>query len=58
MNEIEKFRDHAIQVRRMAAYTTDQKIRVVLELLSDDLEQKITAIEHRQASDAETRSNL
>jgi hypothetical protein len=56
MSEIEKFLDHAIQARRMAAYTTDQRIRVILELLSDELEQEITTLEHRQASDAETRS--
>jgi hypothetical protein len=52
MNEIERFRDHATQARRMATYATDQRIRLVLEILSDELEEKITEIERRQAIDA------
>jgi len=47
MSEIEAFRDRATQARRMAAYTSDRRTRVILEVLSDEIEQKIIATERR-----------
>jgi len=54
MSEIETFHGRAAQARQMAAYTTDRRIRVILQVLLDEIEQKITAIERRQALDART----
>jgi len=47
MSEIEAFRDRDTQARRMAAYTSDRRTRVILEVLSDEIEQKIIATERR-----------
>lgn len=54
MVEIESFRGRAAQARQMAAYTADRRVRVMLEVLLDQLEQKITAIERCQAQFRQT----
>jgi hypothetical protein len=52
MSDLDKFRGHAIQARRLAPYTADKRTRIILELLSEELELKIAEIERRQAIDA------
>ena len=37
----------------MAVYTTDRRIRVVLQILLDEIEEKISVIERRQAIDTQ-----
>ena len=58
MSEVEAFHGRATQARRMAAYTTDRRIRIILQVLLDEIEQKITAIERRQAIDAQNGIGL
>jgi hypothetical protein len=52
MSDLDKFRCHAIQARRLVPYTADKPTRIILELLSEELELKIAEIERRQAVDA------
>jgi hypothetical protein len=52
MSETEIFHGRVTQARQMAAYTMDRRIRVILQVMLDEIEQKITLIERRQALDA------
>lgn len=55
MSDLDGFRGHATQARQLARCTTDKRVRTILEILSDELEQKITDIESRQAIDVAKR---
>ena len=48
MSDLDRFRGHAAQARRLAPYTADKRIRIILELLLEELEQKIAEIGSRQ----------
>jgi hypothetical protein len=51
MRTIETFRAHAAQARQLAPYTSDRRTRLLLEILADQLEQKIADIECERPTD-------
>jgi hypothetical protein len=53
VNDLARFRDHVIRARRIASHTADRRIRMLLEILVKELEQKIAEIERRQGIETE-----
>jgi hypothetical protein len=58
VSDLDRFPDRATQARQIAPHMADRRIRMLLEIVVEELEQKMAGIERAQAIDAEDLTPL